>query len=111
MLRRFQFQLFHTFQVHKHANILKDVVWLPFGFVVSGSVFVYGLVSMFLNLTPDFFYNICFGFFLRLYSVAESLVHLKLFVKDMCHSVAVVGSYASLKLKKENTEDLIKVCI
>lgn len=74
MLFRFQFQLFHTFQIHKHVNVLKDVVWIPFGFVVSGSVFVYGLVSKFLNLTPDFFYNICL-FFYAPYSLAENLVH------------------------------------
>lgn len=66
MLLRFQFQLFHTLQIHKQANVLKDVVWIPFGFVVSGSVFVCGLVSMFLNLTPDFFYNICLFFNLRI---------------------------------------------
>lgn len=74
MLFRFQFQLFHTFQIHKQVNILKDVVWISFGFVVSGPVFVYGLVSVFLNLISDFFYSICL-FFYRPYSLAENLVH------------------------------------
>lgn len=74
MLFRFRFQLFHTFQIHKHMNFLKDVVWILFGFVVSGSVFVYGLISVFSNLTPDFFSNICLVFY-PLYSLAENLVH------------------------------------
>lgn len=74
MLFRFRFRLFHTFQIHKQMYFLKDVVWILFGFVVSGSVFVYGLISMFLNLTPDFFYNICLVFYF-LYSLAENLVH------------------------------------
>lgn len=64
MLFRFWFQLFHTFQINKHADVWKDV-WIPFGFVVSGSVFVYALVSMFLTLTSDFF--IVFAFFFTLH--------------------------------------------
>lgn len=45
MLFKFWFQVFHAFQIHKHANVFKDVVWIPFGFVVSGCVFVYAAVS------------------------------------------------------------------
>lgn len=72
MLFRFQFQLFHTFQIHKHGNLLKDVIWIPFGFVVSGSVFVYGWFLCFLIWLLIYF--LIFTFFYPLYSLAENMV-------------------------------------